>query len=42
MIKKLYIILFLSLLMFSCGKKGDPTFKEGNSKKYNSRIIMMI
>ena len=33
MIKKIYIILFLSLLIISCGKKGDPIYKE-NSKNF--------
>ncbi len=26
------ILLFCSLFLFSCGKKGDPVYKE--SKKY--------
>tara|TARA_B100000674_G_C37492745_1_gene756684 strand:+ start:31 stop:165 length:135 start_codon:yes stop_codon:yes gene_type:complete len=30
MIKKISILLFISILIFSCGKKGDPVFKEGN------------
>ena len=28
MIKKIYFILFISLLLASCGKKGDPIYKE--------------
>ena len=34
----LVIIVFLSLV--SCGKKGDPTFKEEkqNSKIFNSQL----
>ena len=27
MIKKLIIISIFSILLFSCGKKGDPTYK---------------
>ncbi len=36
MIKKIIIILFLSLVIFSCGKKGDPEFKE--SKKNITKL----
>ena len=31
MIKKIIIILFCSIIVFSCGIKGDPEYKE--SKK---------
>ena len=27
MIKKIIIILFCSIIVFSCGKKGDPEYK---------------
>tara|TARA_Y100000992_G_scaffold250352_1_gene182316 strand:- start:255 stop:389 length:135 start_codon:yes stop_codon:yes gene_type:complete len=30
MIKKIYILLFVTILISSCGKKGDPVFKEEN------------
>ena len=30
MIKKIYILLFVSILICSCGKKGDPIYKEEN------------
>ena len=30
MIKKISILLFVSTLIISCGKKGDPVFKEKN------------
>ncbi len=33
MIKKISLILMLSCLIISCGKKGDPKYKD--SKKNN-------
>lgn len=40
MIKKLFIILFVTILLASCGKKGDPTFnkEKQNSKIFNSKL----
>tara|TARA_B100001121_G_scaffold101710_1_gene90230 strand:+ start:1518 stop:1649 length:132 start_codon:yes stop_codon:yes gene_type:complete len=28
MIKKIFVLLFLTIFLFSCGKKGDPVFKD--------------
>ncbi len=36
MIKRIYILLIVSILLWSCGKKGDPIYKEENQ---NSRKI---
>ncbi len=41
MIKKIYIIFILSLLIISCGKKGDPIFKE-NGKNFKSTKIKVV
>ena len=30
MIKKIYILLFVTMIISSCGKKGDPVYKEVN------------
>jgi|TARA_B100001093_G_scaffold41861_1_gene35643 hypothetical protein len=30
MIKKIYILIFVAVLTCSCGKKGDPVYKEEN------------
>ena len=40
MIKKIYILLFISVLVCSCGKKGDPVYKEENqnSRKISAQI----
>ena len=32
MIKKIFVILFISILVYSCGKKGDPVYNEKNQK----------
>ena len=41
MIKKVTLLIILSLLTLSCGKKADPIFKE--SKENNSfRIINVV
>jgi len=36
MIKKILTILFISISLISCGKKGDPIYNEENQ---NSKII---
>ncbi len=32
MIRIIYLTLILSCLVFSCGKKGDPVYKQSNEK----------
>ena len=32
MIKKITLLLLFTLLVFSCGKKGDPEYKERSTK----------
>ena len=32
MIKKFYFLVIICLLVMSCGKRGDPTYKELTSK----------
>jgi len=42
MIKKIYILLFISILICSCGKKGNPVYKEENQnvEKISSQITV--
>ena len=28
--KKIYILIFITIMISSCGKKGDPVYKEEN------------
>ena len=30
MIKKILIVIFVTFFIFSCGKKGDPIYKDEN------------
>ena len=40
MIKKIYILLFVTIMIFSCGKKGDPVYKEQNKNSGKIRVQM--
>ena len=42
MIKKIYIIIFLSLLVISCGKKGDPIYKENGKNFENTKLKVLL
>jgi len=39
MIKKTILIIFLSILIISCGKKDDPEYKAYNLKNSLYKII---
>ncbi len=39
MIKKTILIIFLSIIVISCGKKSDPEYKAYNLKKSLYKII---
>ena len=39
--KKLYIIILLSVMIISCGKKNDPVYKEQSSKFFDSNSIVV-
>ncbi len=32
MIKKIFIIVFINIIITSCGKKGDPIYNEESQK----------
>tara|TARA_B100000035_G_C20715786_1_gene428988 strand:+ start:496 stop:624 length:129 start_codon:yes stop_codon:yes gene_type:complete len=41
MIKKIIFILFLLTIITSCGKKGDPEYKDQKSKNINTKLIVV-
>jgi len=38
MIKKIYILVIISVIIFSCGKKSDPIYKEKNQNAEKTSI----
>tara|TARA_B100001057_G_scaffold122020_1_gene120871 strand:+ start:164 stop:292 length:129 start_codon:yes stop_codon:yes gene_type:complete len=42
MIKKIYLIIFLTLLVASCGKKGDPVYKGQKLKIFEVKTSMIL
>jgi hypothetical protein len=42
MIKKLFIFIFLSLLIASCGKKSDPIYNGKKIEMLNTKFIMVV
>ena len=42
MIKKICLIIFLTLLVFSCGKKNDPIYKEKTRKVDHTEIKIIV
>ncbi len=35
MIKKIHILIFITIILCSCGIKGDPVYKEENQNSGN-------
>tara|TARA_B100000963_G_C22511992_1_gene618783 strand:+ start:866 stop:994 length:129 start_codon:yes stop_codon:yes gene_type:complete len=42
MIKKIYLFFFIVLFVISCGKKGDPVYKEKNSKILSTQFVTVL
>ena len=40
MIKKISLVLILFLCLVSCGKKGDPEYKNSSKKEKIQKILM--
>ena len=42
MIQKIYLILFICILIYSCGKKSDPKYKEQKSEIYKNKLTVIL
>ncbi len=42
MIKKIYLFFIIGILIFACGKKSDPVYKESKLESLNTKIIMVL
>ena len=42
MIKKITLILMLSFILISCGKKGDPKYKDPEKKAKIQSVLINI
>jgi len=42
MTKNIFILIFLSMLILSCGKKGDPVYQEPKSEKLSTKIKVVL
>ena len=42
MIKKISILLIITIMIFSCGKKGDPVHKEQSKNLRNISTQMSV
>ena len=38
---KFYIIILLSVMILSCGKKNDPIYKEQTSELFDSKPVVV-
>ena len=42
MIKNIFLLIFISILIFSCGKKGDPIYQESKFNKLGTKIEVVL
>ena len=42
MIKRLFLLIFLSLLIATCGKKSDPVYSEKETKSFNTKFVVAV
>ena len=42
MFKKIFLILVCSIIVFSCGKKGDPEYKSSDNNIELKAVIAFV
>ena len=42
MTKNIFLLIIVSILILSCGKKGDPVFNEKQSKIFSTKIRVIV
>ena len=42
MTKNIFLLIIVSILILSCGKKGDPIYQEPKSEKLNTKIKVVL
>tara|TARA_Y100000816_G_C25915703_1_gene477563 strand:+ start:68 stop:196 length:129 start_codon:yes stop_codon:yes gene_type:complete len=42
MIKNIFLLIFITVLFLSCGKKGDPVYQEPKSKNHGAKIKVVL
>tara|TARA_Y100000389_G_scaffold174734_1_gene184918 strand:+ start:288 stop:416 length:129 start_codon:yes stop_codon:yes gene_type:complete len=42
MIKKIFMLIFLSLLIASCGKKSDPIYNGNILNIFNTELAVVV
>jgi len=42
MTKNIFLLIFVSVLILSCGKKGNPIYQEPKSEKFNTKIKVVL
>ena len=42
MTKNIFLLIFISVLILSCGKKGNPIYQEPKSEILNTKIKVVL
>ena len=42
MTKNIFLLIFISILILSCGKKGDPVYQESKFNKIVTKIKVVV
>ena len=42
MTKNIFLLIIITVLVLSCGKKGDPIYQEPKSKNHGAKIKVVL